>query len=77
LGAAAPVPHRAKEAEAALQDKELTRENALAAADAALASATPMTLNKYKIPLFRNLIARTILTCAGAQPAPTGEGAQS
>ena len=77
MGAAAPVPHRAKEAEAALADKELTRENALAAADAALSSATPMTLNKYKIPLFRNLIARTILAAAGTQPAPSGEGTHS
>ena len=66
MGAAAPVPHRAREAEAALQGKEITKDNALAAADAALASATPMTMNKYKIPLFRNIIARTILAVAEA-----------
>ena len=73
LGAAAPVPHRAKEAESMLAGLELTRDNVLAAADASLAPATPLALNKYKIPLFRNLIARTILIAAGVQQ----EGAKS
>jgi len=64
LGAASPVPHRAKEAESMLNGLVLTRENCLAAADAALASATPLAQNGYKLPLFRNLIARTILMAA-------------
>ncbi len=64
LGAAAPVPHRAKETEAKLAGQPLTRDNLLAAADAGLAAATPLSQNSYKIPLFRNLIARAILAAA-------------
>jgi xanthine dehydrogenase YagS FAD-binding subunit len=76
LGAAAPVPHRAKDVEAALAGKEITRENILAGADAELAKATPLALNKYKIPLLRNLIARTVLMAAGNEAAGAG-GTQS
>jgi len=61
LGAAAPVPHRAKEAESTLAGLELTRENAAAAAEAALASATPLAHNAYKVSLFKTLITRAIL----------------
>jgi xanthine dehydrogenase YagS FAD-binding subunit len=64
LGAAAPIPHRAKETEKKLTGQPLTRDNLLAAADAELATATPLAQNGYKIPLFRNLIARTILAAA-------------
>src|SRR5207253_2753371 len=60
LGAAAPVPHRAKEAESALAGLALTRDNAAAAAEAALASATPLAHNAYKVPLFKTLITRAI-----------------
>jgi xanthine dehydrogenase YagS FAD-binding subunit len=62
LGHAAPTPHRAAEAEQMLAGRSSpTRKDCLAAADAALASATPLAQNGYKIPLFRNLIARTLL----------------
>ncbi len=61
LGAAAPTPHRAVEAEQALSGHSLTRQDCLAAADAALANATPLAHNGYKVPLFRNLIVRTLL----------------
>ncbi|HEX8523807.1 MAG TPA: FAD binding domain-containing protein [Tepidisphaeraceae bacterium] len=73
LGAAAPVPHRAKETEAKLKGQPLTRDNLLAAADAELATAKPLAQNAYKIPLFRNLIARTILAAAKNETTQAGE----
>jgi xanthine dehydrogenase YagS FAD-binding subunit len=67
LGAASPVPRRAKEAEALLRGKPVTRDNAYAAAKAALADASPMTQNGYKLPVFEAIITRTILAAAGAK----------
>ena len=59
LGAAAPVPFRAKAAEAPLVDA------ASAEAAAAVAEAMPLTQNAYKLPLFRTLVRRAILAAAG------------
>jgi len=67
LGAAAPVPHRAREAEAVLTGKRVSDHVARDAAAAALAGAAPLSKNAYKIPLFETLVRRTIL-------AATGEG---
>jgi xanthine dehydrogenase YagS FAD-binding subunit len=66
LGAAAPVPHRAKEAEFVLANQKITDDAARRAADAAMAGAQPLALNGYKVPLFKVLIARAILACARA-----------
>ena len=67
LGAASPIPRRAKEAEAALAGKPITRDSAMAAAKAALADASPMTQNGYKLPVFETIITRTILAAAGVK----------
>jgi len=64
LGAAAPVPHRAKLAEAALAGKRIDQETASAAGRASLAGATPLKKNGYKLPLFETLVRRTILRAA-------------
>lgn len=64
LGAAAPVPHRAKAAEAALAGKLIDEETAAAAAKAALDGAAPLSDNAYKLPLFETLVRRTILEAA-------------
>ena len=70
LGAAAPVPHRAKAAEAALTGKRIDDTSAAAAARAALAGATPLADNAYKLPLFETLVRRAILKAAAAsEPA--------
>ena len=61
LGAAAPVPHRAKTAEAALVGKRIDENVAAAAGRAALDGATPLSKNAYKLPLFETLVRRTIL----------------
>ncbi|MEA2708838.1 MAG: xanthine dehydrogenase YagS FAD-binding subunit [Phycisphaerales bacterium] len=67
LGAASPVPRRAKEAQTALKGESVTVELARAAAEATLADASPMTNNGYKIPLFTTIISRTILAAAGVK----------
>jgi xanthine dehydrogenase YagS FAD-binding subunit len=61
LGAAAPVPYRAKNAEAALVGKRVEASVAEQAAAAALKDATPLAKNAYKVPLFATLVRRAIL----------------
>lgn len=65
LGAAAPVPWRAREAEAALIGKPLSERSIEAAARAAVHGATPMSGNAYKVELTREVVKRALL---GAQP---------
>jgi xanthine dehydrogenase YagS FAD-binding subunit len=61
LGAAAPLPHRAKAAEAALNGKRIDETAAREAGHAALEGATPLSKNAYKLPLFEVLVRRAIL----------------
>jgi xanthine dehydrogenase YagS FAD-binding subunit len=65
LGAAAPVPFRARQAEAALAGKPLTDEVVRSAARAALAGAAPLSKNAYKLPIFETLVRRAVLAAAG------------
>ena len=67
LGAAAPVPYRAKTAEAALVGGRIDENVAKTAAHAALDGATPLTKNAYKLPLFETLVRRAILKAAARQ----------
>jgi xanthine dehydrogenase YagS FAD-binding subunit len=60
LGAVAPMPWRARAAERALVGRHATPETFRDAADAELADARPLRDNAYKVPLIRNLIARTL-----------------
>lgn len=64
LGAAAPVPLRARAAEAAIAGKAVTEETARVAARAAMEKATPLSQNGYKVPVFEAVIRRTILDAA-------------
>jgi xanthine dehydrogenase YagS FAD-binding subunit len=66
LGAAAPVPHRAKAAEAALLGRVVDETTARAAAVAALSGAAPLTKNAYKLPLFETLVRRAVLAAAAS-----------
>jgi xanthine dehydrogenase YagS FAD-binding subunit len=52
LGAAAPVPYRAKAGETALIGKSINEDVARLAGHAALAEAAPLTKNAYKLPIF-------------------------
>jgi len=61
LGAAAPVPHRARKAEAALVGQRVDQTVTAQAARAALEGATPLSKNAYKLPLFEALVRRTII----------------
>jgi xanthine dehydrogenase YagS FAD-binding subunit len=65
LGAAAPVPHRAKGAERALAGKRITEDAAREAARAALEGAAPLSQNAYKLPVFEALVRRAVLGATG------------
>lgn len=61
LGAAAPVPYRSKQAQDAMEGKSINEANAIAAAEAAMSVARPLTKNAYKVPLFKSIIKDAIL----------------
>jgi xanthine dehydrogenase YagS FAD-binding subunit len=61
LGGVAHKPWRANRAEEALRGGPPTRERFLAAADAELTEAAPLTGNAFKVPLVRAVIAQTLL----------------
>jgi xanthine dehydrogenase YagS FAD-binding subunit len=64
LGAAAPVPLRARGAESVLAGKAINEETAREAARAAIQGATPLTENAYKLSIFTALVRRAILAAA-------------
>lgn len=66
LGAAAPVPWRAREAEAALAGRVLDAVSAREAARAALAKATPLAENGYKVAVLEAAVQRALLAAGGA-----------
>lgn len=61
LGAAAPVPYVSKEAAEVIEGQIVNKESAAAAGKAAMASATPLSQNAYKIPVFETIIERAIV----------------
>ena len=65
LGYVAPVPWISSEAEKALAGKAVNEQSAQAAAQAALASAKPLSRNAYKVQLARVALRRAILKAAG------------
>jgi xanthine dehydrogenase YagS FAD-binding subunit len=60
LGAAAPVPMRAHEAEAVLRGQRNDEELRARAASKAMASATPLSKNAYKLRVFEAVIGRVL-----------------
>ena len=68
LGAAAPVPWRAREAEAQLVGREPTPEVVRRAAGAAMADAMPLADNRYKVDLFENLLVESLEDVCGLRP---------
>lgn len=67
LGGVANVPHRAGAAEARLTGQTLTPELAADAADTALAGATPLPHNRYKVAMARELTRRAIMQAGGLE----------
>ncbi|HJU27863.1 MAG TPA: FAD binding domain-containing protein [Candidatus Binataceae bacterium] len=65
MGAVAPIPWRAPEAEKILTGARLTPEVATRAGDAALAGAAPLPQNGYKVPVAKAMVRRSILRAAG------------
>ena len=65
MGAVAPVPWRARAAEAALAGQTVSEASAAAAADAAVGDAKPMSGNAYKVQIARTAVKRAILKAAG------------
>ena len=65
LGAVAPVPWKSSAAEKALEGKPITEASAIAAADAAVAAAQPMTQNGYKVQVAHTSVKRAILKAGG------------
>ena len=64
LGAVAPGPKRATEAEMFLVGKSLDRETAQKAAELAVLDAKPLSKNAYKIEIAKSLINDVLVTCA-------------
>ena len=64
LGAAAPVPWRARRAEAELENRQVTEQTAQRAANAAMEGATPLGGNTYKVEIFKTIVSRTIIAAA-------------
>ena len=72
LGHVAPVPWISPEAADALVGKPVNNDTAMAAANAAVSKAKPLSRNKYKITLTKVAVKRAILNAANG---PTGGAA--
>lgn len=72
LGNVAPIPWVSPEGAAAITGKELTPENAMAAANAALADARSLGQNKYKITVAKAAVKRALLAAAKSEAAHKG-----
>jgi len=64
LGAAAPVPWRAEDAEKELAGKSINNTTAEAAAKAAVSNTRTLRDNAYKVDLFTNIVKQAILDAA-------------
>jgi xanthine dehydrogenase YagS FAD-binding subunit len=65
LGATAPVPWRARQAESVLAGQMIDPVAARAAGQAAIAGAAPLPHNAYKLPILAALVRRAVLQAAG------------
>jgi xanthine dehydrogenase YagS FAD-binding subunit len=67
LGAVAPTPWAATSADQVLAGKSMSADLAEQAAKAALANATPLSQNAYKVQLARVAVKRALLQAAGVK----------
>ncbi len=65
LGGVAPVPYDSAEAAKALVGKAINQQTAESAGKAAVANATPLEMNAYKVPLAEAVVKRAVLSAAG------------
>ena len=68
LGAVAPIPWRSTDAEQALVGKPLNEATAVAAAEAAVKAAKPLSRNGYKVQITKTAVKRAIMQIAGLKP---------
>jgi xanthine dehydrogenase YagS FAD-binding subunit len=66
MGWVAPMPRRARESERLLVGNVLNEDLARQAARAAVAGATPLSKNGYKVPVLETVVRRTILAAAAS-----------
>ncbi len=64
LGGVAPIPWRLPDVEKLVAGKRMTPELAAQAGELAVRGARPLAKNGYKVPLVRNMVARTIESLA-------------
>ena len=64
LGGVAPIPWRLQKVEAMLAGQHITPELAAQAGEAAVEGARPLAKNKYKVPLTKAVVKRTLLSLA-------------
>lgn len=69
LGQVAPTPWRAEGAEGALAGERVTEEVAARSAEAAVAGAEPLSMNRYKVQLARAAVRRALLRAAERKEA--------
>jgi xanthine dehydrogenase YagS FAD-binding subunit len=62
LGGVAPIPWRLPKVEAMLAGQRITPEIAAKAGEAAIEGAHPLAKNKYKLPLTKAVVKRTLLS---------------
>jgi xanthine dehydrogenase YagS FAD-binding subunit len=62
LGGVAPIPWRLPKVEAMLAGQRITPELAAKACEAAVEGAHPLAKNKYKVPLTKAVVKRTLLS---------------
>ena len=67
LGQVAPIPWISPEAANALVGKTVTSDTAMAAANAAVAQAKPLSRNKYKVTLTKAAVKRAVLNAASGR----------
>jgi xanthine dehydrogenase YagS FAD-binding subunit len=65
MGWVAPTPRRASESEKLLTGRRVDESLAREAAKAAVAGATPLSRNGYKVPILEAVVRRTILAAVG------------
>ena len=67
LGHVAPMPWLSADAERAIVGRPVNHETARVAGEAAVAAATPLSDNVYKVQLARVAVQRAILLAAGIE----------
>jgi xanthine dehydrogenase YagS FAD-binding subunit len=65
LNGVAPIPWRVRQAEVELEGHEPSAERIARAAEVAVAEATPLAKNGYKVPLAQGLIRQALTRLAG------------